>query len=165
MQHETSTPIMDFETPLSTIHLKNALANMCATSATVSAKVLAWNCVPQYTKYFPTIYIVNEDDSYSSGSHWTVLYYPSETSIIEYFDSFGRAPRKELIRNRVCIYNRMVLQNIFSSICGHYCLLFVWYRVNVGFSLDQFINMVSSKTEKEIYDESRKHFFTPTVGI
>lgn len=173
MPLEMSTQTMDFNTPLSTQQIQKVLNERIiphqryynfsigdGASAVTVGRVVPWNCIPHYITRFPALFVMNQDNSFSPGSHWTVLYFPHTDSIIEYFDSLGYRPREEIHRNRDFIYNPIPLQSPLSSICGHYCLLFVWYRLRVGLSMRQFIELMQSKSEAEIFDESFRRFFS-----
>lgn len=150
---------MDFKNEvLSTLDIYDAL-DRCNTQRFCRFKVLSWNCVPRSPKSYPTLYVINEDDSFSPGSHWTALFHPSENSFIEYFDSFGKTPREELVGNKPYLFNTEPLQNLFTSVCGHYCLLFVWYRIHLGKSMDIFIDEMKKKSDEQVLSESEKIFF------
>lgn len=147
---------MDFNTPLSTAHLKNAIESKGLSS---TVQVCSWNLIPQYVGTFPKFFIMNTDNSYSSGSHWTVIFLPSDTALSEYFDSFGKPPRNNIIKLNDFVYNQKRIQNIFSSICGHYCLLFVWYRLKLKHSLNSFVDEMRKMNEREIFALSKSIFF------
>jgi len=155
MPHEQFKQIMDFNTPLSTLDLMKALERHNLDSI---VKVCPWNCIPFYHEKFPQFYIMNTDASYLSGSHWTVIYLPSKLGLVEYFDSFGSPPPEKLI-NEPYIYNTVQLQNVFSAVCGHYCLLFIWYRKKLNVSLGDFVRKMSRRNCREIFNESFKLFF------
>lgn len=151
----TSTPTMDFSTPLSTLQIQEGLNTMVLNG---TASVLPRNCVPRCVEQFPSVFIVNQDDSFSPGSHWTVVYFPYIDSLVEYFDSLGKRPSPP--EDHDFIYNPITLQSPLSSICGHYCLLFVHYRTKLGFSMKQFVDSMKRKSEREIFDESFGQFFS-----
>ena len=157
MQREMSTQTMDSNSPLSTHNLRKAIE---CVRLNRFVKVLPWNCVPQFkSSYFPIAYIINEDDSYSAGTHWSVIYYPFENSIVEFFDSFGRKPKQEFIKDQNFIHNNLQLQTLFSSTCGHYCLLFVWFRIKLGYTMKEFVDFFREKSQEEVVQHSREIFF------
>lgn len=123
--------------------------------------VVPWNCVPRSLENFPSVYILNEDNSFSPGSHWVVLFKPSKNSISEYFDSFGRKPRKELVENTNFIFNNIPIQNIFSSLCGHYCLLFIWYRLHLHMNMNEFVERMKRLSDESVCSLSKNIFFSP----
>lgn len=78
---------------------------------------------------FPCAIVVNEDGSAEPGTHWTALYIRSPTTVW-YFDSFGSAPVGQIARflshfkdvtSNICLF-----QSIDSSVCGHYCIYFLF---------------------------------------
>jgi hypothetical protein len=91
--------------------------------------VFSADTIPKIFK-LPAAFIVNTDTSDSSGEHWISIYI-NEKQIGEYFDSYGLPPMiKEHINflKTYCksyTYNKNMLQSMGTSICGHYCCLFV----------------------------------------
>lgn len=138
MQVEMSTPTMDFKNvkSLSTLDLKISLSYM---GMSERVKVLPYNYLPRIIKKYPSAFIVNTENSFETGEHWIVLYFPFEGGLVEYFDSFGRAPSKKKFSTHVneeklYIHNHNIwLQNPLSSTCGYFCLLFIYFRVKLGF--------------------------------
>lgn len=107
-------------------------------------------------------YIINLQDNldaygnFNEGSHWTCFYIQGKQAC--YFDSFGfimpRQVQEFLKPYKPIIYNLKQIQNIRSSVCGYYCLLFLkWFQAQKdikSFSkrLDIFCNLFSDDTEK-----------------
>jgi Ulp1 family protease len=96
---------------------------------------------------------MNTDPSTRPGEHWVVLFVNKENKL-EYFDSFAHPPLYEEIGNLMEInnvkefkYNTRPLQNVMSSTCGVYCILFVKLRCE-GLSFDGFIDFFSNNTIK-----------------
>jgi len=94
-------------------------------------------------KVVPGIYIINCDTSNLPGSHWICIYF-SPLMQGYYFDSYGIPPyipqhKYFLIKNsKHCWkYNKVELQSLDSSVCGHYCCLFVMF-VSQGHAADDF---------------------------
>ena len=89
-------------------------------------------CPPDKT----SVYIVNSDISTSGGKHWLCIYCPYNGSPNEFFYSYGRHPNYyggSLTNFLECsgkqfIYNNKMLQGQFSSVCGHYCVFYAYYR-------------------------------------
>ena len=79
-------------------------------------------------------FVMNLDDSNSSGTHWIAVNMASATGISDvngttyYFDSFGLPPTEEI--KRFCkeprFYNSFVFQKSNKVICGHMCLYFLY---------------------------------------
>jgi hypothetical protein len=89
-----------------------------------------------YNKKFPLNIIVNTDPSDRPGQHWVAISI-TRSGCGYYFDSFGRQPTVPSIiafLRRKCktrfSYNTQQLQNVTSSTCGNYCVLFTIFRCN-----------------------------------
>lgn len=63
--------------------------------------------------------IINLDDQYGPGTHWTALV--NQSNINMYFDSFGMPPPSEFERN-VDYYSTIDYQPESSSKCGYYAM-------------------------------------------
>lgn len=114
-----------------------ALANRCAVLKDIFVGVYPSDCIPDFRglkKRRAYALIVNLEKSNHPGTHWIALYLPSRYSgTAEYFDSYGRKPSlpsfcKLLNKYRNCIYNNVMLQSPFSSVCGQYCLFYLCHR-------------------------------------
>ena len=73
------------------------------------------------------LFIYNLEPSYMRGSHWTSTYV--KNNVINYFDSFGLPPFQELVdhakrENVTLLHQNQQLQNLYTSVCGYYCLYF-----------------------------------------
>ena len=73
-------------------------------------------------------HIINMDDRQGPGTHWVVM--NIQTNIIEYFDSFGLNCPMEVVylSNNLrlnYIYNSTQYQNLFSVLCGYYCISYI----------------------------------------
>ena len=76
-------------------------------------------------------YIINLDDSYSSGTHWVAMLNKDN---IYYFDSFGLPPPREVTDlKKECIFNTSQYQAKNSVLCGYYCLYFLNKIKNTSF--------------------------------
>ena len=90
--------------------------------------------------------IINTDPSTKPGEHWIALFITKDNKA-EYFDSFGRSPininkfLKINISELIC--NKQMVQCIFSSNCGLYCILYLKARCN-GISFKDFLNIYSN---------------------
>lgn len=95
-----------------------------------------------------TAIVVNTHPQTSSGEHWVAFYWDRNANHIEYFDSFGRSPypteyQQFLRRNsRVhYVYNKYRLQGNDSSVCGQYCLDYLYCRVCYGITMNEFVHI------------------------
>lgn len=87
-------------------------------------------------------FVANTDPAKRPGKHW-VLFIASSvrgTIQLEYFDSYGlpmvlytdlynSCARKRLLP-LIKVYSSVSLQDVSSSVCGHYCILFAHFRAN-----------------------------------
>ncbi len=89
------------------------------------------------------VYVCNTDPSDKPGQHWVTIAI-SEDGSGEYFDSFGLPPQQEefsqfLNKNTsTWTYNSGCLQHPLSTVCGHYCVLYVLNYAK-GRSLDHLL--------------------------
>ena len=93
--------------------------------------------------------VVNTEAHTERGEHWVAFYCSSDGYLIEYFDSYGRSPyqpdfQKFLRRNsHHCrhIYNRYRLQGYYTSVCGKYCLTYLYCRAALNMSLNDYVQL------------------------
>lgn len=114
----------------------------------LTSNVFAANRLPVYMTP-PTYIISNLDPDTKPGSHWIAIFV-DENGFGEYFDSFGRRPEGYQLtflkkNTKRWIYNNKVIQNIFSSVCGQYCLVYLYLKYR-GMSIRNFINMFTNDT-------------------
>lgn len=96
----------------------------------VFAGVFAIDTLPAVPrKIRPAAYIVNTDKSYQSGEHWICVYFPISSSA-EYFDSFGMEANLifEQFMGGVYRKHETFLQNPLSTVCGQYCIAYIFMR-------------------------------------
>ena len=84
---------------------------------------------------YPKSFVVNTDLMELLGTHWIAIYFVKQIKE-EFFDSYG----KHLIHynkyfldfmNRNAVEwerNKIQLQNAFSTLCGQYCIYFLYHR-------------------------------------
>lgn len=106
---------------------------------------------PAPIRRFPAAFIVNTDPSDEPGTHWIALFFPSHDVESEYFDSFGRECTNSRILNLLkksnhqgrYRWNRVRLQDTFSTVCGHYCNSFIFARLS-GLSMGEYVSLFPS---------------------
>jgi len=84
---------------------------------------------------FPCCFISNTDVSKGKGKHWVVFYFTSVQDL-EFFDSLGRCYSYYHFDTLKQLYPKLVsvkrinqrIQSCHSSLCGHYCLFFLFMR-------------------------------------
>ena len=78
------------------------------------------------------------------GHYWLALY-QSSVDKVEFFDSYGRKPSfygLQIKNAKLIQSNDVQLQNIFSNVCGLYCVLYLFHRVR-GNPMSKMVNMFS----------------------
>jgi hypothetical protein len=101
----------------------------------------------------PAALVVNFDSSEQAGSHWVSMIIDCH-GVCEYFDSFAMKPmiRDHIIfmknNSRKIIYNKQCLQSLESSLCGHYCCLFIYFR-SAGIPMKLFVNLYTVRNNYE----------------
>lgn len=104
--------------------------------------VFAADTLPQRCRK-PAAIIQNMDGKTQSGSHWTATFLPARGKA-EYFCSYGLPPvvkgHLNFLKRHSAgyIYNKKVLQQLTSTVCGHYCLLYLANRMS-GVPMQKFI--------------------------
>lgn len=107
--------------PLDGVYSKDQLVKMRVKPNT------DFNCIVNLMDLF------DEEGNQLPGSHWVALSFFSKERIWTYFDSFGFLPPVEVINfcrrinHREIIYSNKQIQDIESSWCGLYALLFTEY--------------------------------------
>ena len=107
------------------------------------------------------IYIVNLDDSYNPRSHWITIWMGEFPEI---FDSLGHKPLKEFedfifLNGDPYVCNTKRLQSHGSSVCGHYCLMYAYFKSR-GYSFKKNINIFDSNYV--LNDVKVKYFYNIT---
>lgn len=130
----------------------------------LNKKPLHFNVLPSdYLKHekisstAKTILVANTQSSRSKGEHWLCMhFYPqkhvkNKTKVVcLYFDSYGLEPRlpafKTFIKKNsdILITSKKTLQGPFSSTCGMYCVVLLWY-LSKNMKLNTFLNKFSDK--------------------
>ena len=104
--------------------------------STLAVKVLPRDLLPsKEIRRFPAAFIVNTDSSKEPGRHWVAFYLENEHHA-EFFDSFGNSARYlanefgAFLKRNVThsIHNTKELQGKDSTVCGQYCLFFLYHR-------------------------------------
>lgn len=92
----------------------------------------------------PSAIVVNADPHSRPGSHWLAIYIDINKEL-DFFDSYGRPPDQKFTHfikrnSKVARYNITVLQDITSSVCGHYCVTFLYFK-SQGILMSEFIDL------------------------
>ena len=89
-------------------------------------------------------YILNLDPSWEPGSHWVSIKLCPEGNN-EYFDSYGWPPPYQHFKNILKEYqlNTIQLQHPLTTVCGQYCIFYIWNRICVGTNIQEICNLFS----------------------
>ena len=87
----------------------------------------------------PFALVFNSDPADQPGTHWLAFYEPAEPqeSPLEMFDSYGMSHKADAfshLASRIR-YSDVTYQSLDSSVCGHYCLFYLFHRTH-GFSYE-----------------------------
>lgn len=112
----------------------------------IESNVFAANKMPMYVQ-LPFYLISNLDPDFKPGSHWVAIYI-DVNGIGEYFDSYGRKPegyhKMFLDRNtKRWFYNHQQLQSYLSSVCGKYCLVYLYLKIKINVKMHDYIKVFS----------------------
>ena len=118
--------------------------------------------------------VVNTDHMELPGAHWIAIYFDEQMKG-EFFDSYGKHPTHEnkhfldfMNRNAVeWEHNKTQLESAFSTVCGQYCLYFLYHRCRKR-SMSSIVNsFVNDKLRNDqlvydfIIDENIGKFILP----
>ena len=97
----------------------------------IFAGVYAQDQLPRSIKY-PSAMVWNTDPTDQPGEYWVAAYF-NEDGLGEYFDSYGLAPPpcfKQYMEkhSRQLTWNQVQLQDLWTSACGHFCVVYIIYR-------------------------------------
>lgn len=119
---------------MNTLELLHDLSKFVCVGNKGGYGVYASDQLPKEKIVRPSLIIANTAPSSHSGKHWCGFYFKSGSNKAEFFDSFGGAPRKReflrFIKNNSTsyIYNHKRLQSNWSTCCGNYAILFLFFR-------------------------------------
>lgn len=95
--------------------------------------------------------IFNLDPSYLPGSHWVALFFNNKKKTIEYFDSTGEPPNKNIqkfldtFKESKLIVNNLEHQRGITA-CGLYSILFILYKLENTKNFDYLKNRLPDST-------------------
>lgn len=122
------------------------LLNSKPTVKQIFKGVFALDKIPSKITDLPSCLVVNFDKSFQPGSHWVALYISNLTT--EYFDSYGSQPTHDSILKLLkdnYLYNAEKLQNPITTVCGQYCIFFLWKK-SCGWSMEKILDVFSDDT-------------------
>src|SRR6266487_642741 len=101
--------------------------------------------------------IINSDTMNGVGTHWLAYFNDPKSNYVEFFNSFGIPPGKEILiylesSGKDIIYNSSQIQSNDSVLCGYYCVHFIKER-SKGRSMYDIL--YSFNQEPSEYNETR----------
>jgi len=131
----------------------NLIINKDPVLSKIYLGTFACDQLPESVYNYPCSMIVNTDPSFKSGEHWVAIYFDQE-HCCEYFDSFGLLPYIPSIVNFIknnstslSSYNYFHLQSVYSSVCGLYCIYFLYQRCR-KISFNEVLKLFSFRDHK-----------------
>lgn len=107
----------------------------------------------------PNLIICNTDTSDKKGEHWLLFFFNKDKSV-DFFDSLGKniySYGKEIVnfaKTYAVSFNESTdrMQPFNSSLCGHYCLFYAYYKCK-GYNMKNILKKMSSadKVKKFVY--------------
>ena len=123
-----------------------------------------FSCDPNTSK----LYVFNTHESLKPGEHWIAVHTIGD--IVNYFDSFGRHPgvhprladkfRREA---ELVNYNQHLFQNLSSTACGDYCILFCFFASR-GWSMQRYVDWLFSLGDSERRDHILRQILIERYG-
>ena len=122
--------------------------------------------LPTSIPHYPACFVANTDASNQEGRHWLAFYIHTPDEIC-FFDSFGNPPTyfKGAISNYVeqyhhVVFNPMKLQSNVSSVCGQYCIYFLYCKCNDRSMNDILLSFVTNQlcNDLKVHHFVIKHF-------
>lgn len=90
--------------------------------------------LPRDSNFYPCAFVINTDPASEPGHHWVACYVTSPTSVVEFFDSYGKQPtaypnlRVTDMSRHVRRSSTVSFQSSRSLVCGHYCVFYICKR-------------------------------------
>jgi len=134
-----------------TDEIKIILSQVLSHTRTNFLGVFALDQIPSTFTQYPCAYVANTDPSSHKGQHWVAFYHDSPTHL-EFFDSYGQPPQTYSFpfpSNLSSLkYNSYPFQSLTSSVCGQYCIFFVYHRSH-NTSLASIIQLLRSSSNPD----------------
>jgi hypothetical protein len=100
--------------------------------------------------------VINLDPVYESGTHWIALFAKNMEQLY-YFDSYALPPNKiigKYLENyKKVTRNKKSYQSVFSSVCGQYCIYFI-YMLSLNLSFDELIKLLDNSINSDLFVKS-----------
>ena len=110
--------------------------------------------------------IINTDSCRGVGLHWFIL--EKYKGKIYIFDSLGSILNNYKIIKRILKknHNKSQIQDVTSSSCGEFCLLFINLRL-IGFSYNEILSFFDKNVEynEKILKKYKKNIFVKNISL
>ena len=80
----------------------------------------------------PLFFVLNTDPSTEPGTHWLACFFDRHSNTSEFFDSYGHDPtfyQLTFPANIHVVSNSLQLQSDNSTVCGQYCVFYLYFRL------------------------------------
>ena len=116
--------------------------------------VFAHDELPELSREIrPWCLILNTDPKDQPGTHWLARNAPIAGGI-ELFDTFGLSPKIYSLDFLDSLQLSFSLQSPCSSICGHYCIVYIYLRYN---SLIDIVNLLIKISIRDLWVKQYIH--------
>ena len=159
---------------MNTVQIDHALRsalNSAGSLNDVFRGTFALNQVPLvYTLNPPFALVVNTEPSTQAGDHWIALFQSDSGQPVDILDTRGDSSRNrdyihhllDTLKIEDYRINRLPLQSLCSSVCGEYCILYVYCRSVLQWSFHSFLSLFSETdlygNDCFVYDFVHQHF-------
>ncbi len=93
---------------------------------------------------YPACFVANTDSSSKPGEHWVAFYLKSKHKV-EFFDSYGFHSRLYGFTIPIDSYNHTQYQSFNSTLCGHFCILYLYTRIRCSCPLEKHFSKTNFK--------------------
>ena len=120
--------VLNFNDFMKKYNLKNNIMNEFELN-----RVFNYPIYPRDSEIFSDKGFVNIDNGSQGGTHWTSFIVGDNKSF--HVDSFGGAPDRFLLKqlSQPIIYHNYKIQDIYSKLCGSYCLYFFYLTERMNY--------------------------------
>ncbi len=114
---------------MNSIQIEHALERLIKPSFANFLGVFSHDLIPPLHSItsFPARFVANTDDSNAPGEHWLAFYYENANHL-EFVDSFAFPSDLYNINLTPTISNTRRIQSYTSTVCGQYCIYFLYQR-------------------------------------
>ena len=134
---------------MNNFEIENLLTSVKYTKS-LFAGVYCVDNLPSHVQLYPSVYVINTDESNGSGEHWVCVYFDVNCNA-EFFCSFGNAPDYydkrilKFIKNNSFLWksNTKRLQNDLSTVCGQYCIFYCFCKAHY-FTMNKICSLFSA---------------------